>query len=206
MMVVERAYFVLLLLYVATPTLSQETAEIPLWAEGIPVSDELQLVNDGDECDLCHRQWQEGLAVAQDKEDTIYVLDLEDGSCEVYSPVGERIEEFKPQGWQPMKRAQIFTSFAANPAGDLFAAASGNKLSLFTRKEVKKHTTLPTFITSLVFAGDLVVAMLPVRFNTEDHKMRPERWPSCCPGWMKTAKSRPRPSMLMLPADLMRWR
>ncbi len=136
----------------------------PSWAEGIPLWGQQKIRGTAGGKDLAERPWEKGLVVAQDRKDTIYVLALEEGECEVYSPEGERIDTFQPAGWEPLVRSPVFTDFAVTASGDLFAALSGNTICLFTRKKVKMRSTLPTFATSLAFAGDdLAAGVLPVR-------------------------------------------
>ena len=148
----------------------REESAVPPWAEGIPVfTQAATTVAADDDCDLCRRPWQDGLLVTQDRRDTLYVLDPTTGGCIVYSPAGEELDAFTPEGWQPLQRAPQLTGFAVSPRGDRFAAASGNLVTVFTQEKVELHTTVPTLVSSVAMTGrDVLLGELPMRVGSRE--------------------------------------
>ena len=142
-------------------SLAQTPPDRPASGSGIPLDTVLALPDEEDGCDLCERTWSIGLMVAQDRKDRLFVLDPEKGECEIFSSKGKRLDTFRVNDWTPLQRS-YGASFAVASSGRELAAASGNKIALFSRDEVELYTSLPTFVTSLAFSGDLVVAKFPV--------------------------------------------
>ena len=137
----------------------------PEWAEGIPGWGRLRAAQRA-RSDLGRRVWARGLVVAQDAKDRIHVLDPGEGTVTVYSPEGERLEEFRPEGWEPLAPLPSLRGFATDARGGLYAAASRQTVVVFDRDRVLWRAAIPTFVTGVALDGSTpVVARIPARLS-----------------------------------------
>jgi hypothetical protein len=151
----------------------QEAPGRPEWARGAKDWGVLEVPQAVGDHDLEQVVWKRGMLVAQDRHDTIYVLDPSRGEVQEYTSRGERHGGWHVEGWQPLEAVADLSAFASDRYGDVFAFASQDTLRVFDQKKVLASARLPTFVTGLAFAGsDILAARLPVRFVHPTTKTR----------------------------------
>lgn len=137
----------------------------PAWATGVEGWGVLEVPKAVGDSDLERLEWKRGMLVAQDRHDTIYVLDPSSGEVQEYTKRGNRHGGWHVGGWEPLEVIPALAGFATDQYGDVFAVASREKVCVFDHRKVLATAKLPTFVTGLAFAGaDIFAARLPVEF------------------------------------------
>ena len=179
------------------PGLAQTSPSHSDSISGIRLNIALSVSPESEGCDLCTVSWEMGLQVAQDGKDRLFLLDPKTGKCRVYSSKGELLETFRVNDWKPLRVSPFHSAFTLNSSGDEFVVGSGNTVSLFSSKKVEFTSTLPIFITSLAFTGDIIVAKFPVIIKPEKGQLSITRNPYLLE-WLESDGSR---GAEALPAD-----